>query len=151
MVKSTRYRDGNCCERGHNSAKYVSTGICVQCQELENRQFWQLLPSRARTKYRLEALNLGDRFYRGDPCKRHHSGARYASTGACVQCYALPVNFQPAGDPGKIAQLEAVWSAISGKALSPSAIARGPGRTVARFRGPPELIEVIRSLWKTIK
>lgn len=37
-------------------------------------------------KPRLEALKCGDRKYQGQPCGRGHSGERYVTSRACVQC-----------------------------------------------------------------
>lgn len=32
--------------------------------------------------------SVADRYYQGTPCRLGHSGRRYKSTGACVDCQA---------------------------------------------------------------
>lgn len=44
---------------------------------------------RPRNATRDAAILAGYLYFQGKPCKHGHAGKRYASTGACVDCYAV--------------------------------------------------------------
>jgi len=48
-------------------------------------------PGRPADKARATAIATQAIRYQGAPCRKGHNGTRYASTGACVACYAPAV------------------------------------------------------------
>ena len=49
--------------------------------------------ARRAAEAREAAHRLGRRTYRGQPCRRGHSGERYVSTWHCVECHAERANY----------------------------------------------------------
>jgi hypothetical protein len=80
---SAHYATGRPCKRGHTAARYTQTSNCLECQKEH------ATPNPVRRQYseaRKVAWLTDQRFYLGKPCKQGHSGERYASNGACMEC-----------------------------------------------------------------
>ena len=41
---------------------------------------------------RKEAIIKGEKYYKGNPCKKGHSGKRYVSNGGCIECEYLRIS-----------------------------------------------------------
>ena len=79
------------CRRGHDGVRYTCSRNCVEClRDADRAKRANRAKGRERKVTEQEraqaARALGLKTYQGKPCKRGHSGERYASHRACVEC-----------------------------------------------------------------
>ncbi len=78
-------------ERSREAARRLSAAIePIRAARREARERLRALkaarPTLADHPARIAALEAGERYFQGPPCRWGHDGRRYAVSGACVEC-----------------------------------------------------------------
>jgi hypothetical protein len=76
--EKTYVEPGKRCVHGHESPRYTSNGVCVQCSTERRKE-----PERITREAAREA---GLKKYYTGPCRRGHRAPRYVNSGECTEC-----------------------------------------------------------------
>jgi len=77
------YFTGKACLRGHLTERYCSTGGCVGCERARSRSATPL--PKVFTPRQI-AIKEKHKTYLGHVCEFNHSGKRFTTSSACVEC-----------------------------------------------------------------